>query len=111
MVRARGPRSAPIPDSGRTVSHEPTSCLKAIECAYLGDTETSPFLLPQQFQRTASAVKVLLGNGLEHLLGELHVSVFVVVVRVSASVRISKLANRDRAVVAARKKEPTHLDE
>ena len=46
----------------------------------LRDAETSPFIFPQQLQRASRAVKVVLGDGLEHGLGELDVTVFVVVI-------------------------------
>lgn len=46
----------------------------------LGDAEPSPLILPQQLERASRSVEVVLGDGLEHLLGQLHVAVFVVVV-------------------------------
>lgn len=50
---------------------------------YLGDSQCSPFVLPQQLQRASRTVKVLLWYRLQHLLGQLHVSVLEVVVRIS----------------------------
>lgn len=52
---------------------------------YLCDAQRSPLLLPQQLQCASRAVKVVLGNDLEHLLRELHVTVFILFVRVPAS--------------------------
>lgn len=46
----------------------------------LCDAQTSPLVFPKQLEGAARAVEVVLGNGFEHLLGQLHVAVFVVVV-------------------------------
>lgn len=51
--------------------------------AYLGDAQCAPLLLPEKLESTPRAIEVFLGDRLEHLLGELHMSVFVFVVRVS----------------------------
>lgn len=49
----------------------------------LRDAQTPPLVFPQQLERASRAVEVVLGDGLEHLLGKLHVAVLVVVVVVS----------------------------
>ncbi len=54
---------------------------------YLRDSQSSPFILPQQFQCAFGRVEVVARNGLEHSLWELNMSIFVVVVRVSEPVR------------------------
>lgn len=59
------------------------------QIAYLSNAKSSPFFLPQQLECASRAVKVLLGYHLEHLLGELYMSVLVVVVRVSSKWLIS----------------------
>lgn len=46
----------------------------------LRDAEPSPLILPQQLERASRAIEVVFGDGLEHLLGQLHVAVLVVVV-------------------------------
>jgi len=51
----------------------------------LSYAEGTPLLLPQQLESSAAAVKVLLGDSFEHVLGQLDVSVFVFFVRVSIS--------------------------
>jgi hypothetical protein len=50
----------------------------------LCDTQTSPLVFPQQLEGASRAVEVVLGNGLEHLLGELDVAVLVVIIVVPA---------------------------
>jgi hypothetical protein len=50
----------------------------------LCDAQTSPLVFPQQLEGAARAVEVVLGDGFEHLLGQLHVAVLVVVVVVPA---------------------------
>lgn len=52
----------------------------------LRDAQASPLVFPQQLERASGAVEVVLGDRLEHLLGELHVAVFVVVVIVPVRV-------------------------
>lgn len=51
--------------------------------SHLCDPQASPLILPQQLQRPSGSVEVVLWYGLEHLLGELHVAVFEVVIAVS----------------------------
>lgn len=51
---------------------------------HLRDSQTSPLVLPEQLQGASAAIKVVLGNGFEHLLGKLHVAVFELIVIVSA---------------------------
>ena len=46
----------------------------------LRDAQSPPLFLPQKFQRTPTAVKVLLRYHLEHLLGQLHVPVLEIIV-------------------------------
>ena len=50
----------------------------------LCDAQTSPLVFPQQLEGASRAVKVVLGDGLEHLLGELNVTVLVVIIVVPA---------------------------
>jgi hypothetical protein len=50
----------------------------------LRDAQTSPLVFPQQLQGASRAVEVVLGDGLEHRLGELDVAVFVLVIVVPA---------------------------
>ena len=54
----------------------------------LCDAQTSPFVFPQQLEGASRAVKVVLGDGLEHLLGELDVTVLVVIVVVPARTHV-----------------------
>lgn len=51
----------------------------------LCDAQTSPLVFPQQLESASCAVEVVFGDSLEHLLGQLDVTVFVVVVVVSLS--------------------------
>lgn len=53
----------------------------------LRDAQPPPLLLPQQLERAALAVEVVARDHLEHVLGQLHVAVFVVVVGVSVGGR------------------------
>lgn len=62
----------------------------SVECAcsaqgrpYLGDAQCSPLFFPQQLQCASSAVKIVFGDDLQHLLGQLHVAVLELIVRVS----------------------------
>ena len=78
----------------------------------LCDAQTSPLVFPQQLEGASRAVKVVLGDSLEHLLGELDVAVLVVIVvvpvrtHVIVSARSSRGSSRavSRAMIA-------HLDE
>lgn len=54
----------------------------------LCDAQASPLVFPQQLEGASRAIKVVLGDGLEHLLGELDVAVLVVVIVVPARTRI-----------------------
>ena len=81
MVLAHGLRSVPNPSSTTESAYTIYHHLDAI--LYLCDSERSPFLLPQQLQCASRAVEVIFGNDLEHLLGKLHVTVLIHVVRVS----------------------------
>jgi hypothetical protein len=87
VVRAHGLRSAPSPSSA-SMSAYPL-CHLPNGMSYLGDAERSPFLLPQQLQCVPRGVEVVLGDDLEHLLGELHVTVLVRVVGVSIQPSVS----------------------
>jgi hypothetical protein len=63
----------------------------------LRDPKASPLVLPQQLQGASRAVEVVLGDGLEHRLGELDVAVFVVVIVVPVCAHIvSALLGRGR---------------
>jgi hypothetical protein len=79
VVLAHGLHNAPNPSSN-SVLGRPGLWLDML--LYLCDAERSPFLLPQQLQSASRAVEVILGDHLEHLLGKLHVTVLVNVVRV-----------------------------
>jgi hypothetical protein len=50
----------------------------------LCDAQASPLVFPKQLEGAARAVEVVFGNGLEHLLGQLYVTVLVVVIVVPA---------------------------
>jgi len=52
--------------------------------AHLSDAHAPPFLLPQKLEGALRLIVVLGRDGLEHGLGQLHVAVFVLAVRVSA---------------------------
>ena len=52
--------------------------------AYLGDAEPSPLFLPEQLERASRPIKVLLWYLLQHLLWQLHVAVFEIVIVVPA---------------------------
>jgi hypothetical protein len=54
----------------------------------LCNAQASPLVFPQQLEGASRAVKVVLWDGLEHLLGELDVAVFVVIIVVPARTRI-----------------------
>ena len=54
------------------------------DVAYLGDSNRSPLCLPEQLQGALALVMVLFWDGLQHSLGQLDVSVFILVVGVSA---------------------------
>jgi hypothetical protein len=49
----------------------------------LCDAQSSPLILPEQLQRSPGSIKVVFRYCLEHLLWELDVAVFEVVVAVS----------------------------
>jgi hypothetical protein len=85
VVLARGLRSAPSPDSAPVSAA--VLCHQISADAYLGDAERPPLLLPQQLQGASRAVEVVFGNGLEHLLRQLHVTVLVLVIGISACAR------------------------
>ena len=54
----------------------------------LCDAQASPLVFPQQLEGASRAVKVVLGDGLEHLLGELNVTVLVVIIVVPARTHV-----------------------
>lgn len=60
----------------------------------LCDAQTSPLVFPQQLEGASRAVKVVLGNGLEHLLGELNVTVLVVIIVVPAGTQFVSMHSR-----------------
>jgi hypothetical protein len=64
---------------------------RALGSSYLSDPQCSPLLFPEQLECASSAIEVVFGDDLQHLLGQLDVSVLEVVVRVSAQV-VSKRA-------------------
>lgn len=78
----------------------------------LSNSQSSPLVLPQQLEGASRTVKVFLGYRLEHLLGQLDVSVLEVVVGVSRRVVNAldelvqalalRVAQRARLLVAAR---------
>lgn len=59
----------------------------------LCDAQSSPLVFPQQLQCASGAIEVVLGYRLEHLLGQLNVTVLVVVVVISRRVvnRVNEL--------------------
>jgi len=59
----------------------------------LGDAEPSPLFLPEQLERASRPIKVLLWYLLQHLLWQLHMAVFEVVIIVPRRVvyRIDEL--------------------
>lgn len=61
---------------------EPVHILKLCS-TYLCNTQSSPFLLPKQFQSPLGAVKVVCGDFFEHILWELHMAIFEFVIVVS----------------------------
>jgi hypothetical protein len=54
----------------------------ATESTYLCDSQGPPLLLPQQLQSAFRRVVVVLGDSLEHSLGQLYMTVLVVAVAV-----------------------------
>jgi hypothetical protein len=50
---------------------------------YLCDSQSSPFILPQQLQRAFRRVEVLSRDGFQHCLRKLDMSIFVFIVGVS----------------------------
>jgi len=64
----------------------------------LRDPKASPLVLPQQLQGASRAVEVVLGNCLEHRLGELDVAVFVVVIVVPVCAQYCQRLAWSRAV-------------
>lgn len=77
----------------------------------LCNAKSSPFILPKKLQGAFSRIVVIFGNGLEHGLGELDVTVLIFAVRVSGGVmdRVNELLNaspfgireRSRCLVSA----------
>lgn len=62
----------------------------------LCDAQASPLVFPQQLEGASRAVKVVLGDGLEHLLGELDVAVLVVIIVVPARTHVIVSARSGR---------------
>ena len=50
---------------------------------YLGNTQCAPLVLPQKLQGALGRVMVILGDGLKHGLGKLHMTVFVYTVGIA----------------------------
>lgn len=50
---------------------------------YLRNTESSPFFLPKQLQRSLGTIEIIGWDLLKHVLGELDMAVFKLVVGVS----------------------------
>jgi hypothetical protein len=63
----------------------------------LCDAQTSPLVFPKQLEGAARAVEVVLGDGFEHLLGQLHMAVLVVVVVVPAEKRCGQCESKPMA--------------
>lgn len=71
-------------------------CSLYLSHAYLCDAQCPPFLLPEQLQCASRAVEVVLWDSLQHLLRQLHMAVFVCVVRVSVFA-----VNKENALTAS----------
>jgi len=93
VAPAREPRSVPSPDSVNIVS-EKSRCNRHRRASHLSDAEGAPLVFPQKLQGTLGRVVVVLGDGFEHGLGQLHMAVFVLAVRVAARVRLAHLGGR-----------------
>lgn len=65
--------------------------------SYLSYAKATPFLLPEQFQSSFGSIKVFLGDLLEHVLGQLHVSVLVLAVGIPGISQISNATTRKMA--------------
>lgn len=81
MALVHGLHNAPIPNSINQIVST-SQILKASTdlYRYLSDSKAAPFLLPEQFQSSFGSIEIFLGDLLEHVLGQLHVSVLVLVV-------------------------------
>lgn len=73
----------------------------------LCNTQSSPFLLPKQFQSPLGAVEVVCGDLFEHVLWELHMAIFEFVIVVSC--RVVNRVHKFIKLLALRLQEETGL--